>query len=98
MGMNTTQRSEGFELSASGRKDGRLEAVYIRLRTGRAAKTKEIIEDTLLADFDSRGRLLGVEILAPVKLSDLARLVQTDRRAPFRKFVREIAPPRLVVA
>jgi uncharacterized protein YuzE len=96
--MNAGRKVGGFELSASGREDGRLEAVYIRLRTGRAAKTKEIIEDALLADFDARGRLLGVEILAPVKLSDLTRLVQTDRRVPFRKFIREIAPSSLVVA
>jgi uncharacterized protein YuzE len=96
--MNASRKIEGFELSASGREDGRLEAVYIRLRTGRAAKTREVIEDALLADFDARGQLIGVEILAPVKLSDLTRLVQTDRRAPFRKFIREIAPPSLVVA
>jgi uncharacterized protein YuzE len=96
--MNVSRKIEGFELSASGREDGRLEAVYIRLRTGRAAKTKEIIEDTLLADFDARGQLIGVEILAPVRLSDLTSLVQADRRAPFRKFIRETAPASLVMA
>jgi len=96
--MSTTRKVAGFELSASGREDGRLEAVYIRLRAGRSAKTREIIEDTLLADFDTRGRLIGVEILAPVKLSDLTQLVREPRRAPFRKFVRKIAPPDLIVA
>lgn len=85
-------------MSACGREDGRLEAVYIRLRIGKVAKTKEIIGDVLMADFDSRGRLLGMEILAPVKLSAITRLVQAKRRIPFRRFVRENAPPRLVVA
>jgi len=88
----------GFELSVSARDDGTVEAVYIRLRDGKVAKTREIIEDVLLADYDPRGELLGVEILAPVKMSDLTRLVQQARRMPFRRFIKQTAPPRLIVA
>ena len=88
----------GFELSVSARNDGTVEAVYIRLRDGKVAKTQEIIEDVLLADYGPRRELLGVEILAPVKLSDLTRLVQQARRTPFRRFIKQTAPPRLIVA
>ena len=87
-----------FELSVSARADGTVEAVYIRLRDGKVAKTREIIEDVLLADYDPRSELLGVEILAPVKMSDLTRLVQQTRRTPFRRFIKQTAPPRLIVA
>lgn len=72
--------------------------MYIRLQVGKVAQTREIIDDALIADFDSRGRLLGMEILAPVKLTALTRLVQANRRIPFRRFVRENAPSCMVVA
>lgn len=92
------RRIAGFELSVSARDDGTVEAVYIRLRDGKVAKTREIIEDVLLADYDLHRELLGVEILAPVKLSDLTRLVQNARRTSFRRFIKQTAPPRLIVA
>lgn len=92
------QREIGFEISISGHHDGTLEAVYITLRDGKAAKTKEIIEDILLADYDRRGRLIGIEVLAPVKISRLTRLVDQERRRPFRNFVKNQAPKDLVIA
>ncbi len=88
----------GFELSISARDDGTLEALYIRLRVGKVAKTKEISEDVLLADYDSRTKLLGIEVLAPVKLSRITRLVDEDRRKPLRRFVKAQAPDDLVLA
>ena len=88
----------GFELSVSARDDGTVEAVCIRLRDGKVARTREIIEDVLLADYGPRSELLGVEILAPVKMSGLTRLVQQARRTPFRKFIKQTAPPRPIVA
>jgi hypothetical protein len=33
-----------------------------------------------------------------VKVSDLTRLVQQARRTPFRRFIKQTAPPRLIVA
>ena len=92
------QREVGFEMSISGRDDGTLEAVYITIRDGKAARTVEVIEDILLADYDSRGRLVGIEILAPVKISRLTRLVDEGRRRPFRTFVKEQAPHDLVLS
>lgn len=87
----------GFEISISGRADGTLEAVYITVRDGKARRTKEIIEDIVLADYDSRGRLIGIEILAPVKISKLTPLVEEKRRKPFRNFVKTQAPDELVL-
>jgi uncharacterized protein YuzE len=79
----------GFEISVSGRDDGTLEAAYIRFRMGDVATTKELEEDTLIADYDADGNLLGVEILAPVQLSHIERLVDRQRRPAFRVFVKK---------
>jgi uncharacterized protein YuzE len=86
----------GFELSVSARDDGTLEAAYIRFRSGKVNRSCEVIEDTLIADYDEHDNLLGVEILAPVKLSELAKLVEQPRRTSFRKFVKHSGPPCLV--
>jgi uncharacterized protein YuzE len=94
--MKKTREIVGYELSLSGRADGTLEAAYIYFKKGKAKRTEEIIEDSLLADYDEDGELLGLEILAPVKLSDLAKYVEQSRRASFRKFVRHSAPTALV--
>ena len=88
----------GFELSLSGRDDGTLEAAYIRFKSGRVAKTREIREDTLLADYDHSGDLVGIEILSPVKLSDLTDVVEAPRRSFFRKFVKHAVPQQFVTA
>lgn len=82
----------GFEFSVSARDDGTLEAAYIRLRRAPVARTEEVLEDGLLADYDRQGNLVGIEILSPVKLSSIVRLVDEDRREPFRRFVRRAAP------
>lgn len=85
-------------MSISARNDGTIEAVYILVRDNKAARTKEIVEDVLLADYNSRGQLVGIEILAPVKIAKITMLVDEPRRRPFRRFVRDRAPEELVLA
>lgn len=41
--------------------------VYHQVHTGTIARTEELVEGTLFADFDAGGNLLGVEILAQPK-------------------------------
>ena len=43
---------------------GEIIAVYFQVRKGKVANTKERVQDTLFADYDRKGRLLGVELLA----------------------------------
>lgn len=85
-------------MSISARNDGTIEAVYILVRDNKAARTKEIVEDILLADYDRRGQLVGIEILAPVKLAKIMPLVEEGRRRPFKRFIKEQAPHELVLA
>ena len=87
-----------FEISLTAGPNGRLQAAYIHLRKAKAAKTKEIVKDTVLADYDSRGRLIGMEILGPVKIQVLAGLIEQPHRAAFRRFAKESIPPALSVA
>ena len=88
-----------FEFSVSGREDGTLEAAYIRILNEDVATTKEIEEDILLADYTSDGRLVGIEILAPTKLSELVKLIkQRDLKLPFRNFVEKSASREFVIA
>ena len=94
-----SHRPIGFEISISARDDGTLEALYIRLSTNKIAKTKEVLgQDEVFADYDSSGKLVGIEILSPVRLTKLVQLVDAPRRKPFRKFVRTAAPEQLVNA
>jgi uncharacterized protein YuzE len=67
--------SGGFEISTSARDDGTIEAVYIYFAHRPVAKTREIKGDVLLADFDEQGIMIGLEILAPVKFSEIIALV-----------------------
>jgi uncharacterized protein YuzE len=93
-----TRKSETlwYELSVCGSHDGAPEAAYIRFREGKVARTREVVEDTLLADYNSKGKLVGVEILGPVSLTAIARLLDEPRRKSLRRFLRLTAPPALV--
>lgn len=86
-----------FEVSISGRNDGSIEAVYIAFTATKVARTKEVNGDALLADFDSGGQLVGLEILAPVKLSELTKQVDPTLRKPFRHFLEHSLPSELLI-
>lgn len=85
-------RTTGFLFSVSGC-NGALDAAYIRVSDSpRVARTVEIEEGTLLADYDARGKLTGIEILGPVRLGKMLPLIDEKQRAGFRAFVRKAAP------
>ncbi len=88
-----------FRISISARSDGSIAAAYIQLvhRAGKSARTEELISDILLADYDARGRMIGIEILGPVRLSALANAVAKPLRKPFARLVREGVPSTLLV-
>lgn len=89
-----------FNLSISARDDGTLEAAYIQLSSERVAHTQELMDEVVL-DFDSEDNLVGVEILAPVKIStvhEVAKVLKAKQRKSFNRFVETYAPPSLVTA
>ena len=82
----------GYEVSINGRNDGTIEAIYVRLSDRKVARSKEIIEDQLVVDYDRRGGVVGFEILAPVSLRKLTRLVEQPARRPFKRFIQDSIP------
>jgi len=94
----TTNRSIGFEFSVSTRDSGTLEAAYVRFKKTKVAKTVEVIEAALLADYDRSGDLVGIEILAPVRVADMAKLVDERDRPAFRRMAMRIVPQDLIAA
>lgn len=96
--MNRVNNTAAFEISVTGREDGAIGVAYIRLKKGRVARTREIDGDALLADYDARGNLIGIEVLAPVRIPQLVGLVDENRRPSFRRFVRQCFPRGLLAA
>ncbi|HEX4125028.1 MAG TPA: DUF2283 domain-containing protein [Tepidisphaeraceae bacterium] len=89
----------GFEMSTSGRDDGTVEAVYIQFSTDPVHRTKEIHEDTVLADYSADGKLVGIEIIAPIRFAELEKLIdEQPKREPIRRFIQRSAPRDLVLA
>lgn len=86
----------GFEISISASDSGTPQAVYVRFSRASVATTKEVQADVLIADYDGRGQLVGIEVLAPVRLSKLTQLVDRSKRAAFTRFLKQAVPQVLV--
>ena len=86
----------GFEVSISGRDDGTIEAVYVTFLPHKVAKTVEVKEDQLLVDYNRRGEVVGIEILAPIQIKALTDYVKDEKKKPFRKFIRTSVPDTFV--
>lgn len=91
----------GIKLSITAREDGTLDAAYVAVSQEKVARSEEIIESVLILDFDSAGGLVGVEILAPVKISDVhqvAKMLEGPTRESFNRFMDTYAPASIVTA
>jgi hypothetical protein len=74
--------------------NGNVVAVYFQVRKGKSVKIKEFCDGNAFADYDRRGRLLGVELLAPCE----ARIL--DKIAPGRlpkAFIRKSIPHQMML-
>jgi uncharacterized protein YuzE len=60
------------------KRTGAVGAVYFQLRKGRVAETEEVIEGTAFVDYDKKGQVLGVELLAPCKVTALDKIVRKE--------------------
>jgi uncharacterized protein YuzE len=73
---------------------GEVIAVYFQVRKGKAKATKEYANGDVFADYDKDGRLLGIELLAPCRVSVLDRIA---KQAPAKRFVRDAVPRGMLV-
>jgi uncharacterized protein YuzE len=79
---------------------GEVLAVYFHIRKGRVHTTHEFANGDVFADYDRKGQLLGIELLAPCKVSIVDQLA-TDEPADLRKRTKEFmrnAGPRTMIA
>ncbi len=73
---------------------GSVVAVYFQIRKGKTKTTREYADGDLFADYDRRGQLLGIELLAPCRATVLDRIT---KKAAERRFVRDAIPQGMLV-
>ncbi len=73
---------------------GEVIAAYLQVRKGKIKVTKEYSDGDVFADYDERGQLLGIELLAPCSASVLDTIA---KQAPTRRFLREAVPQGMLV-
>jgi Protein of unknown function (DUF2283) len=76
---------------------GRMIAVYMRVRDGEVAATKEVKEGVAYADYDALGSLLGIEILGRCDISVLDSIAANEPES-VKQFFRASPPRELVPA
>jgi uncharacterized protein YuzE len=79
-----------FEITGTVGAEGHIELAYIRFAKAEVAKTVEIDGDRLLADYDTAGNLVGIEILAPVKTIQLQALVPAEQLAAIERALPDV--------
>jgi len=73
---------------------GRLLAAYFQVREGKSAAVKEYADANVFADYDRRGRLLGIEILGPCAAAVLDSIADQPQ---VKRFVRSAVPQSMLV-
>ena len=97
--MHEIHNCSGIELTVSAREDGALEAAYVQLSNGKVVRTQEIVPSVFLVDFDEGGNVVGLEILAPVKISTVLEVAEKwagPQREAFNEFMKNYAPPAIL--
>ena len=74
---------------------GEIVAVYIKIRDGKVAETKDVHDGVAYADYDRKGELLGGELLAPCQVSVLSKLTKD---LTVRKFLKKSIPRGMALA
>jgi uncharacterized protein YuzE len=73
-------------------------AAYLRVREGKVAETKEVIEGIAFADYGTDGFLLGIELLAPCHAEQLVGVLSEQEPESVRAFLRSGVRREMVCA
>jgi hypothetical protein len=73
---------------------GEVLAVYFQIRSGASYAVKEHEDGNLFADYDRRGRLLGIEMLGPCNAKVLDKIAVDT---PVKRFVKKGIPSGMLV-
>src|SRR5258707_15673277 len=71
-------------------------AVYLRVRIGKAAETREFAEGNAFADYDRVGNLLGVEVLGPCAGKIFDRISRGEPKS-VKRFLRGSLPVQMLL-
>jgi uncharacterized protein YuzE len=74
---------------------GEIMAAYLQIREGKAAEVREYCDGAAFANYNRHGELIGIELLAPCKLSVLTRISQDNS---VKRFIRHGIPRQLELA
>jgi uncharacterized protein YuzE len=91
----TARFSFGMSVEVDNR-NGRILAVYFRVRKGKSAETKEFDRGKVFVDYNSAGELLGIEMLAPSTVAILDRVTKNEPES--RQFVRRSVPREMALS
>ncbi len=78
-------------------RNGNLTAVYFQVRKGKAAQVKELAGGNAFANYNARGQLLGVELLAPCDIAVLDRIARKESNK-VRNFFRQSVPRHMATS
>ena len=86
-----------FHVSISNRRDGTIEAMTVLCSDDRVVRSEEVVAGQLIVDYNSKGRVVAVEVLSSIKLNIILNYIDDAAKQPFRKFMRT-APKELITA
>jgi hypothetical protein len=75
---------------------GEIRAIYFQIRKGKTTETKVFQRGDVIVDYDSGGTLLGIEMIAPAKISTLEKILRSDPES--KEVVRRSVPREMVSA
>lgn len=74
---------------------GEIMSAYLQIREGKAAEVREFCNGSAFANYNRKGELIGIELLAPCRLSVLTRISQDSN---VRRFIRRGIPRQMELA
>jgi hypothetical protein len=75
---------------------GRILAAYLQVRKGKAAEVNELAEGAAFANYNDKGKLLGLEILGPCQVTLIERIAQSEP-VQVRDFFRNNMPRKMAM-
>jgi len=82
-------------------KTGEVISAYFRIRRGKVAETREFAEGAAFADYNRNGELLGIEVIAPCRVTVVDQLAANEPqqlRNRTKRFMRDSGPRMLIAA
>jgi Protein of unknown function (DUF2283) len=96
--MRRTETELKFKLTLEvDRETGEVLAAYLLIREGTSARVREFAEGSIIADYDNKGELLGIELLGPFDVGVVDRIARREPKR-VRNFLLQSVPRAFQVA